>query len=168
MKPNPSLKQAPILVVLSLLVALNGLSQAPDANRWRIIGPGGGGTTIGPTISPHDSQMVVEHCDMTGGYVTRDNGQSWRMFNLRGGLDVLAFDPADPQTIYAANAALWRSGDGGQSWKMLFPSPARNTVEHQLGDHSDYSLTTNDPDYPGGTISAIAVAPGAGRNGESN
>jgi hypothetical protein len=26
---------------------------------------------------------------MTGGYVTRDSGQSWRMFNLRGGIGVL-------------------------------------------------------------------------------
>jgi len=27
--------------------------------------PRGGGTTIGPAISPFDSRMVVEHCDMT-------------------------------------------------------------------------------------------------------
>ena len=40
---------------------------------------------------------------------------------------------------------------------MLFPNPARNTVEHQLGDHSDYSLTSDDPAYPGGDITAIAV-----------
>ena len=26
---------------------------------------------------------------MTGGYVTHDNGQSWRMFNLRGGINAL-------------------------------------------------------------------------------
>jgi photosystem II stability/assembly factor-like uncharacterized protein len=96
---------------------------------------------------------------MTGGYVTRDNGQSWRMFNLRGGISVFAFDPVDPQVIYAGNAALWQSSDSGRSWKMLFPNPARNTVEHQIGDHSDYSLTSSDPVYPGGDISAIAIAP---------
>jgi photosystem II stability/assembly factor-like uncharacterized protein len=133
-------------------------AQGPDPKGWKIVGPGGGGTTIGPTISPFDPRLVVEHCDMTGGYVTRDNGQSWRMFNLRGGINVLAFDRADPQVIYAGNSALWRSSDTGRSWKMVFPSPAHNTVEHQLGDHSDYTLTSGDPAYPGGTVSAIAVA----------
>jgi len=147
-------------VILLVLTALASAAQGTDASRWKVVGPGGGGTTIGPVISPYDSRLVVEHCDMTGGYITRDNGQSWQMFNLRGGLAALAFDPADPEVIYAANAALWRSGDAGRSWKMLFPSPARNTIEHQLGDHSDYSLTSSDPTYPGGDITAVAVAPG--------
>jgi photosystem II stability/assembly factor-like uncharacterized protein len=105
---------------------------------------------------------------MTGGYVTRDNGESWRMFNLRGGINVLAFDPSDPEAIYAGNAGLWRSGDGGRSWKMLFPSPVRNTVEHQIGDHSDYALTSSDPAYPGGDVSAIAIAPPTGGNGQEH
>jgi photosystem II stability/assembly factor-like uncharacterized protein len=149
--------------ILFLFVAFAGFAQEPGTSTWKIIGPGGGGTTIAPTISPHDSQLVVEHCDMTGGYVTHDSGQSWRMFNLRGGIGVLAFDPADPHVIYAGNAALWRSGDSGSSWKMIFPSPARGTVEHQTGDHSDYSLTSSDPAYPGGSVSAIAIASGDGQ-----
>jgi photosystem II stability/assembly factor-like uncharacterized protein len=103
---------------------------------------------------------------MTGGYVTRDDGQSWRMFNLRGHTDAFSFDPTAPQVIYAGNVALWRSGDYGRTWKMIFPNPARNTVEHQIGDHSDYSLTTSDPAYPGGNITAIHIAPGSNaRNG---
>ncbi len=151
-----------ILIVFAVVAA----AQSPGAAGWKVIGPGGGGTTIGPTISPHDSRLVVEHCDMTGGYVTTDNGLSWHMFNLRGGIQVFAFDPVDPRVIYAGNAALWRSGDAGRTWKMLFPSPARNTVEHQLGDHSDYSLTSDDSAYPGGDISAIAIAPSnRGNNG---
>jgi photosystem II stability/assembly factor-like uncharacterized protein len=81
------------------------------------------------------------------------------MLNLRGGIQVFAFDPADPHVIYAGNAALWRSNDSGRTWQMLFPNPARNTIEHQIGDHSDYSLTSDDPTYPGGEISAIAIAP---------
>ena len=144
--------------------ALAGWGQGAAAKSWRVIGPGGGGTTIGPTISPHDSRLVVEHCDMTGGYVTRDNGESWQMFNLRGGISVLAFDPSNPRVIYAGNAALWRSSDTGRTWKMLFPNPARHTVEHQLGDHSDYSLTSDDPAYPGGSISAIAIAAANGKD----
>jgi hypothetical protein len=38
---------------------------------WTIIGLGGGGTMM-PTISPHDPKIVVEHCDMTGAYITLD------------------------------------------------------------------------------------------------
>jgi photosystem II stability/assembly factor-like uncharacterized protein len=157
MKANTLMGSAAGCAILLFIASIATLAQNPAANSWKVIGPGGGGTMIAPTISPFDSRLVVEHCDMTGGYVTHDNGQSWRMFNLRGGVNVFAFDPADPHVIYAGNAALWRSNDSGQTWKMLFPSPARNTVEHQLGDHSDYSLTSSESAYPGGDISAIAI-----------
>jgi photosystem II stability/assembly factor-like uncharacterized protein len=146
------------LAALTLFTAIAIHSQETGPKHWSVIGPGGGGTTIAPTISPFDSQLVVEHCDMTGGYITRDNGQSWRMFNLRGGIDVMAFDPADAKVIYAGNAALWRTSDTGQTWQMVFPNAARNTVEHQVGDHSDYNLSSDDPAYPGGNISAIAIS----------
>jgi photosystem II stability/assembly factor-like uncharacterized protein len=161
-----SRSQKSSLAALLFSIALACFGQ--DPNSWKVIGPGGGGTTIGPTISPHDSSLVVEHCDMTGGYVTHDNGESWRMFNLRGGINVFSFDPSDPHVIYAGNSGLWRSSDTGRTWKMLFPSPARNTIEHQLGDHSDYVLTSSDPAYPGGDVSAIAIAPRAGQNGQEH
>jgi photosystem II stability/assembly factor-like uncharacterized protein len=156
---SPTRRRLGLLVLVGFAAVV--AAQPPGMTGWKVIGPGGGGTTIGPTISPHDSRLVVEHCDMTGGYVTGDNGLSWHMFNLRGGIEAFAFDPTDPRVIYAGNAALWRSKDSGRTWKMLFPSPARNTVEHQLGDHSDYSLTSDDPAYPGGEIDAIAIAPSA-------
>ena len=115
---------------------------------------------IAPTISPHDPSLVLEHCDMTGGYITHDNGESWRMFNLLTGLDGFAYDPNDKNVIYAANAALWRSENQGKSWSMIFPNPRKNTVEHQVGDHADVFLTTDDASYPGaGGISAIAIDP---------
>jgi photosystem II stability/assembly factor-like uncharacterized protein len=96
---------------------------------------------------------------MTGDYVTRDNGLSWNMFNLREQIAAFAFDPINPRVIYAANAALWRSNDFGRTWKMVFPNPARNTVEHLIGDRANYSLTSSDPAYPGGDISVIAISP---------
>lgn len=164
MKMNHERMRRALLIVLLPLTGIVCGAQARDAGAWRIIGPGGGGTTIGPTVSPFDSRVVVEHCDMTGGYVTHDDGSSWRMFNLRGGIDLFAFDPVNPQVIYAGNSALWRSADLSRSWSMVFPDPSRGTVEHQVGDHSDYSLTSDDPAYPGGSISAIATA--KGENGQ--
>src|ERR1035438_5423720 len=119
---------------------------APRFDPWTIVGPGGGGTMIAPTISPHDPRIVVEHCDMTGAYITLDGAQSWRMFNLRTVVETLAFDSRNPRVIYAGNAALWRSADTGRTWSMVFPDPTKNTVEHQNGDHAEYSLTTGDTD----------------------
>ena len=144
---------------LTSLSALSAFAQGTRLNQWEVIGPGGGGTMISPTISPRDPRMVLEHCDMTGGYITYDDGQSWRMFNLRSGIQVFAFDPSNDEIVYAGNEALWRSADRGKTWAMLYPSPARHTVEHQVGDHAEVYLTSEDPDYPGGSITAIAVDP---------
>jgi photosystem II stability/assembly factor-like uncharacterized protein len=44
---------------------------------------------------------------------------------------------------------------------MVFPDPKKNTVEHQNGDHAEYSLTTADPIFPAGhSISGIAIHDG--------
>lgn len=142
-----------------LLLAASRPGPAPRFDQWKVIGPGGGGTMIAPTISPHDPNLVVEHCDMTGAYVTLDGGQSWRIFNLRSGVSTFAYDPGNPKVIYAGNEALWRSEDTGRSWTMMLPDPKKNTVEHQNGDHSSARLTTDDPAYPGRGVSAIAVDP---------
>jgi photosystem II stability/assembly factor-like uncharacterized protein len=146
--------------VLSIAAAAQSAAQATRQDAWQIVGPGGGGTMIGPTISPHDPSLVVEHCDMTGGYITQDGGLSWRMFNLREGIETFAFDPGNPKRIYAGNTALWRSDDTGRTWRMLFPNPAKHTVEHRNGDHADYSLTSNDENYVTGLgIRQIVVDP---------
>ena len=148
-------------VLPALVLAADKPGPAPRFDPWTIIGPGGGGTMISPTISPHDPRIVVEHCDMTGAYITLDGAQSWRMFNLRSVVAAFAYDPRNARVIYAGNEALWRSEDTGRTWKMIFPDPRKNTVEHQNGDHAEYSLTTNDASFPTGrSISAIAVENG--------
>jgi hypothetical protein len=116
-----------------------------------------------PTISPHDPNMVLEHCDMTGAYISLDAGLSWRMFNLRGVVSAFAYDPKDPNVIYAGNHALWQSTDKGKTWSMLLPDPARRTAEHMRDDHAGPVLTTDDPAYPSGErvqVRFIAVDPG--------
>jgi hypothetical protein len=157
MKPNTHKTQTLVLAIMLALLPFFGLAQEPNAKSWKILGPGGGGTTILASISPHDSRLVATASDMTGGYITRDNGQSWRMFNLHEEFNAIAFDPVDPLVIYACNAALWRSSDSGRTWKMLFPSPTRNTIQHETGDRANYRLTSTDPAYPGGLITAFAI-----------
>jgi photosystem II stability/assembly factor-like uncharacterized protein len=149
-------------MTLSMLAALAipAFGQAPRFDSWKVVGQGGGGTMIAPTISPHDPHLVVEHCDMTGGYITQNDGNSWRMFSLRTVIETFAFDPADKDVLYAGNEALWRSDNRGRSWNMIFPDPRKHTVEHQVGDHSDVFYSSDDASYPGkGSISAIAIDP---------
>jgi photosystem II stability/assembly factor-like uncharacterized protein len=155
-KGRSNVRLPSVFAIASVLLATASAAQvpgpAPRFDAWKIIGPGGGGTMIAPTISPHDPRVVVEYCDMTGGYITQDGGESWRMFNLRAGIETFAFDPSNPKRIYAGNAALWRSDDTGQTWRMLFPNPAKKTVEHRNGDHGDYSLTSDDGNYVTGLL----------------
>ena len=155
-----------VLCASSLAVAADGPGPAPRLDAWRIVGPGGGGTMRRPAISPHDPRLVVEGCDMTGSYITRDAGRSWRMFHLGWVVESFAFDPRDANVLYAANGALWRSADTGRTWSLVFPDPARNTVEHGWGDHADSIFTTDDPLYPSGqdaSIHTVAVDPADSR-----
>src|SRR5215470_34900 len=150
-----------VLAVSGLIVGA-GFTPAPRYDTWEIIGPGGGGTTLRPAISPHDPRLVVEGCDMTGAYITHDAGGSWRMFNFGDVVSAYAFDPKDADVIYAGTGALWRSEDRGRTWRMVWPDPAKNTVEHGRTDHADQAFTSDDPTYPsnrGVTIHAIAVDP---------
>ena len=161
-----------LLVCFGVALVAVSRSSAPGAiaagtgarlDQWEVIGPGGGGTMTHPTISPHDPNVVLVGCDMTGGYITYDGGESWRMFNLGTGVSSFAFDPAHPDVIYASNPALWRSADRGRTWRMVFPDPHRNTSETMAGDHSEYGVRTDDPLYPQpndrGEVESVAVAP---------
>jgi len=149
------------LLTAALLSAAPAAPSRPDG--WRIIGPGGGGATMRPTISPHDPRVVLVACDMTGAYLTDNGGESWRMINLGSVVSSFAFDPGDRNVIYAGTAGLWRSADRGRTWRMVFPDPARDTRTLFLGDHGDYALRSDDPLYAGAddrtTVQAIAVAP---------
>src|SRR5262249_34448216 len=88
-------------------------------------------------------------------------------FHLGWVVDAFAFDPRDAAVIYAASGGVWRSEDAGATWRLVFPDPARNTVEHGWGDHADSVFTTDDPLYPSGrdaNIPALATDPADSRH----
>jgi len=151
------------LPALVLLGFADAPGPAPRHDAWRIVGPGGGGTMRRPAVSPHDPKVVVEGCDMTGAYITKDGGDSWRMFSLGAPPSAFTFDPRDKDVIYAATAALWRSGDAGKTWTMVYPDPERNTVVHAWTDHADFVITTDDPAYAGSgrdvDVHAVGIDP---------
>src|SRR5215467_8494487 len=136
---------------------LLGAAFAVRPGDFKVLGPGGGGAMFNPTVSPLDSKTVLISCDMTGSYITHDGGDSWRMFNLRGVVRFFAFDPHDPKVMYAQATGLWRSTDAGETWKLLYPHPARIKNIVMRSDHSDENLVS-DPD-PLGMITALAIDP---------
>ncbi|MEO6910255.1 MAG: hypothetical protein ABI158_04960 [Edaphobacter sp.] len=127
------------------------------AQRFTVVGPGGGGAMFHATISPHDAQEALIACDMTGAYITHDGGHSWRMFNLRGPVNYFAFDPMDARTIYAGTEALWRSTDNGESWKLVWPRPATVQGVRMSSDHADETIVSSDNSL--GRIVALAINP---------
>src|SRR2546430_1138389 len=137
-----------------LLVA--ALALAGDS-RWRIIGPGGGGSMFHPTVSPHDPRTVVLACDMTGSYVTHDGGETWRIFNLGRPAHFFVWDPQDPKVLYAGANGLLRSQDGGGTWERLFPRPETITKRTMGDDHaSEYLHVKGDVR---GEVTAMTVDP---------
>lgn len=150
--------------MLAVLVLPGGctVSDGPhdSVSEWEVIGPGGGGSTFLPTISPHDPQVMLLRCDMSGAYLTRDGGQSWRMLNFPGGAQAFAFDPVDPRRMYVGAGGLHVSEDGGQTWSLLFPDPDKVRGMRHLGDHAAVSYVTDDNFPPESvTVRSIYVDP---------
>ena len=96
------------LILLSLLfvTSCGDIKRATDDNAnigqeksWKVIGPGGGGGVLKPTVSPFNENFVLTHCDMTGVYITHDGGGTWKMRNLWNVPDDFEFDPSDSATI---------------------------------------------------------------------
>jgi photosystem II stability/assembly factor-like uncharacterized protein len=158
---TPIARATALSAVVLAVAAVAADRPSPRLDAWRVIGPGGGGTMRRPAISPHDPNVVVLGCDMTGAYLTVDGGASWRMFNLGAVPTAFAFDPSRAATLYAGAGAVYKSDDSGRTWRMVLPDPARNTVARAIGDHGDRVFFTDDPAYPGSgrdvSIHAIAV-----------
>jgi len=114
-------------------------------NTWRVIGPGGGGGVMKPTISPFDENFVMTHCDMTAAYLSLDGGEHWKVKNLWTVPEDFEFDPEDPQTVYAAVrgyrysedrgsglSLLYRSENRGETWRIVYPDLDKVKISERL------------------------------------
>nr|MDD6334947.1 hypothetical protein [bacterium] len=131
----------------------------PRNDAWTLLGPGAGGAQYIPTISPHDDQVVLEACDMTGAYITKDGGKSWREFHLKGRTTYYAFDPVTPGVIYACANGLYKSTDNGEMWQLIYPAMDTIVDELKLGDHSGSTLVSTDAEAPH-HVNGVCVDPG--------
>jgi len=114
-------------------------------NIWKVIGPGGGGGVLKPTVSPFNENFVMTHCDMTEVYISYDGGRNWNMKNLWNVPDDFEFDPVDSNTVYIATrgflhsedrgsgiSLLLRSVDKGKKWKIIFPDVSKSKKVERL------------------------------------
>ena len=131
------------------------LVRLPEDKGWTRLGPGGGGSMFNPTVSPHDAKTAILTCDMTGQYVTRDGGRSWSMGHLMIWVDCFAFDPVDPQRIYAGANALFATDDLGQTWRMIWPGAEGERKTILIGDEA--SARYRGGNWPERRVSALAV-----------
>ncbi len=154
--------------LILFILTFAGCSENPDtpgsANKanWKVIGPGGGGSTFIPTFDPNNPDRILIRCDMSGAYLTEDGGRSWEMLNFPGGAQAFAFDPGDSNNIYVGAAGLNGTRDGGKTWSLLFPP--QNQVEgmRYINDHASSSYVLKpDSGYPsrGTYVAAILVDP---------
>src|SRR5512132_1918641 len=147
--PATGVAQAAVVAYSSI-----GVYDSPPGNPpWRRLGPGGGGAQYNPTIQPGDPNTALVTSDLTGTFLTRDGGKSWRIIKLDATATSVTFDPVQPATIYAGTNAgtLYRSVDTGTSWSLVYPSPSTVTGRKSIGDHADLELISSDASWIGPT-----------------
>lgn len=94
------------------------------SKRWQPTGISGGGGMETPAISPHDPNLLLLNCDMSGAYRSTDGGETWEMIHwaqLTGcPFCAAVFHPTDPNVVFAAHsyaATLRVSRDRGVTWQ---------------------------------------------------
>lgn len=100
------------------------MTTLPVTTNWTALGLSGGGGTETPAISPHDPDLILINCDMSGAYRSVNGGRNWEMLHWRQltgcPFCAPAFHPTDPDVVFAAfsyNATLRISRDRGQHWE---------------------------------------------------
>ncbi len=97
---------------------------SPAAEPWQPLGLGGGGAMFSLAGCPIDPNVMMLSCDMSGAYVSRDAGRTWRMIHhrqLRGCTSCSpVFHPSLAGRVYGAggwSGRLRASDDYGETWK---------------------------------------------------
>ena len=148
----------------ALFISCDSNPQKSDGRRieWGHVGIGGGGAMFHPAVSPHDANLVFVTCDMGGSFVTYNGGESWRMFNLGSMVRFFVFDPVDPNVVYAQSFGLFKSGDKGLTWNLLYPKPSDVVYKVSKGDHASEVILTKDTTRR--TVQALAIDPAESKN----
>lgn len=128
---------------LFLFAAIFAAGAGALAAEWRGIGPGGGGAQFRPTLSGLDRRLVVVGTDMNAGFVSEDQGESWRRFHLRSHLQTVLFDPVDRDAIYVlmpGDLGFYRSPDRGRTWHLVYPPASAVARVAHIDDEAEARL----------------------------
>ena len=117
----------------------SGLFKSTDGgNTWKRLltglpTPKEGLGRIGFCVAPSDPNRLyatVDAGDRGGIYRSNDGGESWSEMNPDGrywgrGSDFaeIKVDPQNEDIVYTANVVVWRSADGGKTWKDFRGAP---------------------------------------------
>jgi photosystem II stability/assembly factor-like uncharacterized protein len=98
-------------------------SPADRAWRWRSTGIKAPGVTA-LAVAPSEERRVYAGGSRSGVARSSDGGASWRWVGLRReSIWDLAVHPSRPGTVFAAGRWLYRSRDGGTTWKAVLKDP---------------------------------------------
>ena len=179
--------RTPAAAALVLTAGLACVSGA--AEPWRPVGLGGGGAMYSLAGCPLDPNVMMISCDMSGAYVSRDRGGTWRMIHhrqLRGCTSCSpAFHPRIAGRIYAGagwSGRLRVSGDYGVTWKpfgdrppwrgrpvLLWIDPSRQALRLFVGS-TDGLYVTDDEGTSWRKCTGLSGTPlgmGADRHGQA-
>jgi len=120
----------------------SGLYKSFDGGQhWRRLSGGGlpegilGRINVAPTADPKIVYAMIE-AKKGGLFRSNDGGETWSLISDKNSYKQRAWyfntifaDPKDPMTVYVLNTALYRSTDGGKSFKVLHTQHGDN---HEL------------------------------------
>ena len=109
------------VLLLAACIPTDGKTPAIEHPKspWQVLGAGAGGAFYNPTVSPHDTNIVMTRCDMTNSFISYDGGKSFRQIKFHQNAWFFYFDPYDPNIIYVCSDGLWRSEDQGESFEEV-------------------------------------------------
>lgn len=111
-----------LLPPLALMIAAVPLvALGPPGGDWTSIGPPGGridalGVTLASTVLSGAADGGIFRSDDSAGHWAPE---SLLDVTLQRRVFAVVPDPVDPQSVFAATGALWKSGDGGSTWNQL-------------------------------------------------
>ncbi|MBI4324695.1 MAG: exo-alpha-sialidase, partial [Chloroflexi bacterium] len=121
--------------------------------RWENIGPGGGGAYYEAAWHPTKPDVLLVGSDVGGLYKSTNNAASWRVSTKIDPsqtwreqasiytVERLAYAPSSPDLVFAACwRGVFRSADGGETWKKLIDAPFPNFYGAVAVDPQDANI----------------------------